>query len=128
MEIISTSVDQKTVEKLDFIQENSSFDGRSELVRKAVSDLYEDTRRKKGLTGEISAAIVLQHSHESEQKISEISHSTDGIILTQLHNSLDNGTCLEVFLVQGSSDKVLDFYNDLNGVKATDSVSFIPQL
>lgn len=127
MEIISSSIDDGTIKKLEFIEENSAFNGRSELIRKAVSGLYEETKRKNGLKGNITAAVFVQHSHESEQKVSEISHSTEDIVLTQLHNRLDEEKCLEIFLVQGNSERVLSFYNDLNGVKATDSVKLIPQ-
>jgi metal-responsive CopG/Arc/MetJ family transcriptional regulator len=70
MGIISCSLDEETEDKIDFIQENSAFDGRSELIRKAISEMYEETKRKQGLTGKINAVIFVQHSHESEHKVS----------------------------------------------------------
>lgn len=127
MGIISCSLDEETEDKIDFIQGNSAFDGRSELIRKAISDLYLDTKQKKGVSGEISAAVFVEHDHENEHRVSEIAHRTDDIILTQLHHRLDEQRCLEIFLVESQGSEVVRFYDNLNGSKATDTVRLILQ-
>lgn len=127
MEIISLSLDNKTLEKIEEIQEKSSFNGRSELFRKAISDLYEDTVERDKLEGKLNAVIVVRHPHEREHKVSEISHQFDSVITTQLHNKLDNEKCLEVFHIDGPADDVIRFYNELNGSKHTESVNILPQ-
>ena len=127
MEIISLSIDDETLNKLEEIQENSSFNGRSELIRKAIENLYQETSDREELEGRLNAVIIARHPHQNEQNIAEISHDFDDILTTQLHSKLSNDKCLEVFHTDGSADKVIEFYNRLEGSKDTESVNILPQ-
>ncbi|MFB6100849.1 MAG: CopG family ribbon-helix-helix protein [Candidatus Nanohalobium sp.] len=127
MEIISLSLDEETLDKIDEIQEEASFNGRSELIRTAVENLHQEVEDNQSLEGELNALIVVRHPHKKEQRIAHISHDFDDIVTTQLHSKLDGDNCLEVFHTQGNADKVIDFYNELEGSKHTESVNILPQ-
>ena len=127
MEVISLSIDDETLDKIDEIQENSSFNGRSELIRKAIENLHQETSDREELEGELNAVIIARHAHTKEQKIAEVSHKFDEVLTTQLHSKLSNDKCLEVFHTNGKADKVIDFYNQLEGSKHTESVNILPQ-
>ena len=127
MEIISLSLDETTLEKIEDIQENGSFNGRSELIRKAVENLHQEVMDNQELEGKLNAVIVARHPHSHEQNIAKIAHRYDDVITTQLHSKLDGDNCLEVFHTDGSADKVIDFYNELEGSKNTESVNILPQ-
>lgn len=127
MEIISLSLDEATLEKLDKIQENGSFNGRSELIRKAVENLHQELISNEKLEGRLNAVIVARHPHSHEQKIAGIAHKYDDVITTQLHSKLDGENCLEVFHTNGSAERIIQFYNQLEGSKNTESVNILPQ-
>lgn len=127
MEIISLSVDEETIENIEEIQQKSAFNGRSELLRKAIENLHQEVSDKDRLEGHLNAVIVSRHLHEEEQGIAEISHRHDSVITTQLHSKLDNQKCLEIFHTDGPAKKVIEFFNDLEGSKHTESVNILPQ-
>jgi CopG family nickel-responsive transcriptional regulator len=127
MEIISLSLDEETLDKIDDIQQKASFDGRSELVRTAVENLHQEVEDKNKLEGELNALVVVRHTHKKEQRIAQISHKHDEVVTTQLHSKLDGENCLEVFHTHGKADKIIDFYNQLEGSKHTESVNILPQ-
>jgi Predicted transcriptional regulators containing the CopG/Arc/MetJ DNA-binding domain and a metal-binding domain len=127
MEVISLSIDDKTLDKIEEINESASFNGRSELIRKAIENLHQETSDREKLEGELNAVIIARHSHSKEQKIAEIAHKFDNILTTQLHSKLTNDKCLEVFHTTGSADRVIEFYNKLEGSKNTESVNILPQ-
>lgn len=127
MEVISLSVDDETLEKIEEIRENSSFNGRSELIRKAIENLHQETTDREELEGRLNAVIIARHSHSKEQKIAETSHRFDDVLTTQLHSKLSNDKCLEVFHTNGPADRVIKFYNQLEGSKDTESVNILPQ-
>jgi CopG family nickel-responsive transcriptional regulator len=127
MEVISLSVDDETLEKIEEIKESASFNGRSELIRTAIENLHQETTDREKLEGELNAVIIARHSHTKEQKIAEISHEFDDILTTQLHSKLSNDKCLEVFHTNGTADRVIAFYNQLEGSKDTESVNILPQ-
>lgn len=127
MEIISLSIDEDTLKKIEELQEKSSFNGRSELFRKAISDLHEETVKRDKLEGRLNAVVVVRHPHNQEQRIGEIAHGFDSVITTQLHSKLSNEKCLEVFHTDGSAEEVINFYKALEGSKHTESVKILPQ-
>ena len=127
MEIISLSLDEETLDKIDEINEEGSFNGRSELIRKAVERLHRETMDNKNLEGDLNAVIVARHPHRKEQEIAQISHDFDSVITTQLHSKLSGDKCLEVFHTMGLASEVIEFYNKLEGSKHTDSVTMLPQ-
>ena len=127
MEIISLSLDEETLEKIEDIREKASFNGRSELIRTAIENLHQEVEDNQSLEGDLNALIVVRHPHKKEQRIAHLSHEYDGIVNTQLHSKLDGERCLEVFQTQGKAKKVIEFYNELEGSKHTESVNMLPQ-
>lgn len=127
MEIISLSVDQETLTKIEEIQGKASFDGRSELFRTAIENLHEEVRYNQNLEGELNAVIIVRHPHTDEQRIAHLSHEYDDIVSTQLHSKLNGENCLEVFHINGKAQEVINFYNELDGTKHTESVKMLPQ-
>ncbi|QKQ98978.1 ribbon-helix-helix protein, CopG family [Candidatus Nanohaloarchaea archaeon] len=127
MEIVSLSVDEETLEKIEEIQEEGNFNGRSELVRKAIERLHQETMENQKLEGELNAVIVARHPYQKEQEVAKISHEFDEVVTTQLHSKLSGGRCLKVFHTNGTASKVIEFYNELEGSKHTDSVNMLPQ-
>jgi len=127
MEIISLSLDEETLEKIEDIQEKASFNGRSELIRTAIENLHQQAEENHSLEGELNAVIVVRHPHSKEQRIAHISHDFDDIVTTQLHSKLDGENCLEVFHTHGKAERVIGFYNELEGSKHTESVNMLPQ-
>lgn len=127
MEIISLSLDEETMGKIEEIQQESSFNGRSELFRKAIENLHQETINNQSLSGELNAVVVVRHPHKKEQRIGSIAHNFDDVITTQLHSKLDGENCLEVFHTDGKADRVIDFFNELEGSKHTEAVNILPQ-
>lgn len=127
MEIISLSLDEETLGKIDEIQDQASFTGRSELIRKAVENLHQEVIDNQSLEGNLNAVIIARHPHRKEQRIAEIAHEFNGVITTQLHSKLDGENCLEVFHTNGKAEKVIKFFDRLEGSKHTESVNILPQ-
>lgn len=127
MEIISLSLDEETLEKIETIQEKASFNGRSELFRTAVENFHQQVEENQSLEGELNAVVVVRHPHSEEQSIAHMSHEFDDIVSTQLHSKLDCDCCLEVFHTDGDAERIINFYNRLDGSKHTESVNILPQ-
>ena len=121
MSIISLSVGSNTEKKIADIMAESAYDNRSELVRKAVSDLHSETVRD--VENPRTGLMVVKHPHSSEHKVSELLHSQDDIIQTQLHSKIDDDDCIEILLLEG--DEILELKDELKGSKFTERVELI---
>ena len=110
MTIISMSLPQETLSQIDNLQSELGFAGRSELIRTAVSLLVSDTKEKAKLGGNVEGVILVIHQEKYTEDLSHVPHDFSHIIKTQIHNHLKNHKCLEIFIVQGTAEKVKKFH------------------
>lgn len=127
MEVTSLSLDQETLDKIEDIKDEAKFNGRSELIRKAIENLHQEVMENQRLEGSLNAVIIARHPHKKEQEIAEMAHEFNKVITTQLHSKLDGENCLEVFHTDGAAEEVINFFNKLEGSKHTASVNILPQ-
>ena len=82
MTIISVSVPEKLLEKVEESIREQGFANRSEIVRQALRTYIAEARSLKELEGEISASITIIYQRESAKgQISETQHSFGDIIV-----------------------------------------------
>jgi CopG family nickel-responsive transcriptional regulator len=91
--------------ELDRVQKSMGFSGRSEVIRAAIRMLLGEFKEE-SLTGRVGGILLLIHGHEAESLVTNVKHNFLDIIHTQLHNRFKEGKCLELFLVEGESDRV----------------------
>jgi CopG family transcriptional regulator, nickel-responsive regulator len=106
MPIVSLSFPEGMLGEMDEMQKSQGYTGRSELVRAGVRLLIQDTKEKQGLSGKLSAVVVVTHTEEHEEKVTRIKHKFDDIVRTHIHNKLSRNNCVELFLLEGEAASV----------------------
>jgi len=107
MTIISISVPEKLLQRIEKSIKEQGFANRSEIVRQSLRSFIMESRSLKELEGEIAASITIIYKREATKgQISEIQHSFGNIISTFLHTHIDEEHCLEVIVVKGEADTI----------------------
>lgn len=106
MPIVSISLNEKLLSEIDNIKDEIGFSGRSEVIRASARMLIADNKEKRDLKGEINSILVLIHNQEVEDKVTEIKHDFEDIINTQIHSHLKENKCMEIFILDGSADRI----------------------
>jgi len=106
MVIVSISLNDKILKEIDRIQRELGFSGRSEVIRAGARMLISESKEKEGLTGKINSALLLIHSREAEDVVTEIKHRFEDITKTQIHSHLKENKCLEIFVLDGDADRI----------------------
>ncbi|MGD9130372.1 MAG: CopG family ribbon-helix-helix protein [Candidatus Bathyarchaeota archaeon] len=106
MPIISVSVPEKLLERVEESIKEQGFANRSEIVRQALRAFITETRSLRELEGEISASITIIYKRGANGQISEIQHSFGNIISTFLHAHVEEDYCIEVIVVKGKADNI----------------------
>ena len=106
MPIVSLSFPEGMLREMDEIQKSLGYTGRSELVRAGMRLLMQDTKEKHGLVGKVSAVVVVTHTEENEEKVTQIKHRFDNIVRTHIHNKITPNNCVELFLLEGEARDV----------------------
>jgi CopG family nickel-responsive transcriptional regulator len=111
MVIVSLSLNEKILEEIDSIQKEMGYSGRSEIIRAGIRLLITENKENEKLTGELNALIILIHNQDREEIVSNIKHDYEDVTNTQIHNHLGNNKCLEIFVLNGNSDRIKSLFN-----------------
>ncbi|PVX23956.1 MAG: hypothetical protein CW691_09185 [Candidatus Bathyarchaeum sp.] len=126
MTIISVSVPEQLLERIETSIKEQGFANRSEIVRQALRSFIMESRSLNELEGEITASITIIYERKiTNGPISEIHHSFGNIISTFLHAHVDENYCLEVIVVKGGAEsfrKLVDAFRtneNINQIKVS---------
>jgi CopG family nickel-responsive transcriptional regulator len=106
MAIISVSLNNTILQEINRIQHDRGYSGRSEVIRTAIRLLISDTKNTEELSGRINSILIMIHNHDDENKVTEIKHRFEEITQTQIHSHLQKNKCLEIFVLEGESEKI----------------------
>jgi len=106
MAIVSISLNDKILTDIDELQEELGFSGRSEVIRAALRLMLAEKQEKAQLTGTIDAILLTIREEKYSDEVSHIRHAYEKLIKTQIHNHLENGKCLDIFVVRGDAKKI----------------------
>jgi len=103
--VISVSVPEKLLERVEDSIREQGFANRSEIIRQALRTFIMESRSLRELGGEIAASITIIYERGAKKgQISEIQHSFGDIISTFLHAHIEEDYCLEVIVAKGEAD------------------------
>jgi CopG family transcriptional regulator, nickel-responsive regulator len=125
MAIVSLSFPESMLNEMDEMQGSLGYTGRSELVRAGIRLLIQDTKEKQTLTGKVSAVVVVTHTEENEEKVTQIKHRFDDIVRTHIHNKITRSNCVELFLLEGEAGEVAKMTGELQREDKIKSVKLV---
>ena len=85
--------------------------------------MIEDTREKDSFVGNIDAVLAVTHREEDEEPITSLKHSFQEIVRIHIHNKINRGNCVDLFLLEGegkivaSMIKAFQDQEDMKSVK-----------
>ncbi|MHA1378610.1 MAG: CopG family ribbon-helix-helix protein [Candidatus Helarchaeota archaeon] len=126
--VISLSCNNALLSEIDKYMILMGFSNRSELFRTALRKFIADEKEKEKLSGNISAILILIHSHEYENFVTSIKHQSkfSDIIKTQIHHNAGKERCLEMFILEGNSKNITEMLNVFQTSKKISYVKLLP--
>ena len=112
------SLDSKLSEKFDERIKHKAYTNRSEAIRDLIR---QDLVQQEWLEGsEVAGAVTLIYNHHKRQllnKITDIQHDFQKVIISAQHIHLDHHNCLEIIAVKGNPTEVEKLAAKLKAVK-----------
>jgi CopG family nickel-responsive transcriptional regulator len=127
MTIISVSLTSDLLDRLDEFVEKLGYSSRSEALRLAIRDSlnqYNLQRMKKGII--MSTVTIVSESQETSSHLGliDLRNGYDDIIFGNMHLHIEGGFCIEIFLVKGDSDIVMEFVSKSKAVRGVMEVQY----
>ena len=115
--IISMSLTETDLEKLNELTKVMQVSGRSETIRAGIELLSMEQKNISKIHGKISAIIIAVHEHS--KSVSKILHESQTLIKTQTHTHVKGDRCAEILLLEGESEKIKNIAKKLQKDKKT---------
>jgi len=125
--IVSISLTSDLSKKLDVFIRERGYSSRSELIRDAVRNLLSEFELSRFETGRVTATITVISKHERhdvDERLMRLRHDHDKIVSGNMHIHLGKTYCLEVFITEGESEKVLNFVSKIRAMRGIQQVKY----
>jgi CopG family nickel-responsive transcriptional regulator len=125
MVVISLSIPNELLSKLDRILGEEWYASRSEVVRQALRNYIAEYKELENVKGSIVATITaLYEKRGKSEGLTQLQHEFGDIITTYLHSHLAETSCLEVMVVKGTSKRLKDLMDGLKANKYVKQLKF----
>jgi len=126
MTVISVSLTNELLDRLDQFVEESGYSSRSEALRLAIRDVLNEYKLSRMQRGDLlSTVTIISETEESRTHVGliDLRNGYDDLIFGNMHLHIEGGYCIEIFLVKGPSNKILDFVNKSKTIRGVIEVN-----
>ncbi|QGN07892.1 ribbon-helix-helix protein, CopG family [Halorhabdus sp. CBA1104] len=127
MPIVSVSMPETLVERLDQFAEEHGYSGRSEVIRDAGRDLLDefDDESLEGRRLLATVTVLFEYQAGSvESEMMEIRHAFDDVVESNFHTHVGDNFCLELFVLDGSLDAISTVVGSIRATQDIQTVSY----
>jgi metal-responsive CopG/Arc/MetJ family transcriptional regulator len=124
LEILSISIDDETLERLNEIQKLLGFKSRSKMLRNAILGMAKEYEALDTLKGNVESVFILTYAESKKNSISDILHRFDDAIKTELHQH-NSGTCIDVLNINTKAKTTREIFSLLKRSKSIYSVTYV---
>jgi len=127
MAVVSVSMPDDLLHRLDEFADEHGYTGRSEVVREASRNLlgeFEDASLEdKELMGVVT--VVFDYETTSvEQRMTELRHEHERLVASNFHSHVADRYCMELFVLEGALPDISTFVGKIRATRDTLSVDY----
>lgn len=127
MTVVSVSMPEALLERIDEFGDEHGYTGRSEVIRDAARDLlgeFEDVRLE---DRELMSVVTVLFDYETtgvEERLMGLRHEYEELVAANFHSHVGNRYCMELFILDGSLEAISAFVGKIRATKDTHSVDY----
>ena len=127
MPIVSMSLTNDLLRKLDALIADRSYSSRSEAIRDAIRaslSEYELSRLDRGMVAATITIISEYVRRDVDERLMRLRHEYNDLVTGNMHIHLGRNYCLEVFIAQGAVEAVLNFVGRVRAIRGIQQVKY----
>jgi CopG family nickel-responsive transcriptional regulator len=127
MTVVSVSMPDELLKRIDTFADEHGYTGRSEVVREAARNLLGEFEDKQLEDRELMAVVTVLFDYQStdvEQRMMGLRHDYDDLVASNVHNHVGDHYCMELFILEGSMEDISTFVGKIRATQDTLSIDY----
>jgi len=127
MVVVSVSMPEELLERIDGFAEEHGYTGRSEVIREASRDLLGEFEDKKLEGRELMGIVTVVFDYETtsvEERMMRLRHEHEELVASNFHSHVGDHRCMELFVLEGDLAEISTFVGKIRATKDTLTVDY----
>jgi CopG family nickel-responsive transcriptional regulator len=127
MTVVSVSMPDELLERIDDFAEDHGYTGRSEVVREAARNLMGEFDDRQLEDRDLIGVVTVLFDYENttvEERMMRLRHEHEHLVASNVHNHVGDHYCMELFILEGSLTEISTFVGKIRATKDTLSVDY----
>jgi CopG family transcriptional regulator, nickel-responsive regulator len=127
MTVVSVSMPDELLDRIDQFADEHGYTGRSEVVREASRNLlgeFEDRRLEDRKLMGIVTVLFDYETTSVEERMMQLRHEHEGLVESNFHNHVGDHYCMELFVIEGTLDEISTFVGKIRATRDTLTVDY----
>lgn len=127
MTVVSVSMPDDLVDRIDEFTEEHGYTGRSELLREASRNLLGEFEDKRLENRELMGIVTVVFDYEGtavEERMMQLRHEHEDIVASNLHSHVGDHNCMELFILEGTLEEISTFVGKIRATQDTTTVDY----
>jgi len=127
MSVVSVSMPEELVERIDQFAEEHQYTGRSEVLREASRNLLGEFEDKKLEDRDLMGVVTVVFDYDTttvEEKMMHLRHEYEDVVASNFHSHVGEHHCMELFILEGSLEEISAFVGKIRATKDTLTIDY----
>ncbi|MBX0294550.1 CopG family ribbon-helix-helix protein [Haloarcula nitratireducens] len=127
MTVVSVSMPESLLERIDEFAEEHGYTGRSEIIREASRNLLGEFEDKRLEGRELMGIVTVLFDYDTtavEEKMMRLRHEHEGLVASNFHSHVGEHRCMELFVLEGTLEEISTFVGKIRATKDTLNIDY----
>jgi CopG family nickel-responsive transcriptional regulator len=127
MTVVSVSMPDELLARIDAFADEHGYTGRSEVVREAARNLLGEFDDKQLEDRKLMGVVTVLFDYQStdvEKRMMHLRHDYDDLVTSNVHNHVGDHYCMELFILEGSLEDISTFVGKIRASQDTLSIDY----
>ncbi len=127
MTVVSVSMPESLLKRIDNFADEHGYTGRSEIIREASRNLLGEFEDKRLEGRELMGIVTVLFDYDTtavEEKMMHLRHEHEGLVASNFHSHVGEHRCMELFVLEGSLEEISTFVGKIRATKDTLNIDY----
>ncbi|SIQ89073.1 CopG family transcriptional regulator, nickel-responsive regulator [Haladaptatus litoreus] len=127
MTVVSVSMPDELLKRIDQFANEHGYTGRSEVVREASRNLLGEFEDRRLEDRKLMGVVTVMFDYETtnvEERMMHLRHEHEGLVASNFHNHVGDHYCMELFVLEGMLEEISAFVGKIRATQDTLTVDY----